>query len=198
MASKDNQDDDATATHTLVSQVLMTLWPDKQACRYNQCPNGMIEVDCDADHVVDSTKVSLLHDRGLQPIVYLSRACIAVAGPNHVPESEARRQRRPAAAREAQKRKRSDDDSDGSDTETHAASRMSTLLRSLCNLDTFACPTVTAHDAHTFSINGLESVVHADVQRATEAWSKSGPPPAPPLPRITYNFALCQIKVQAT
>ena len=189
-AKSDADDDNETTQQHLVNQVLKTLWPGKKSCRYRACPNGMIEVDCPADaSTVQASAVTLLHQAGLQPIVYLSRGCVAVAGPDHVPGAEARRQR-------GRKRKRTDDDTGGAPDDTGVAcSRMATLLQDLSALDGYACPTVTASENNSFCVQGLGSVVHGDVLKAVERWNRGEPQPAPAVPKMVYDFDMCQVRV---
>lgn len=196
-ADTDDDDDDNTQQH-LVNQVLKTLWPGHTSCRYSACPNGMVEVDCpDGGTTLAVDAVTKLHQAGLQPIVYLSRGCVAVAGPDHVPGAEARRQRahKPTNSR---KRKRSADavEEKTNDASIAPCSRMATLLADLSALDAYACPTVTATTKTSFCVQGLGSVVHGDVLKAVERWNGSEPQPAPAVPTMVYDFAMCQVRVK--
>ena len=191
-----DDDNDATQQH-LVDQVLKTLWPGHKACRYSTCPNGMIEVDHPVGaSTVPVTSVTQLHAAGLQPIVYLSRGCVAVAGPDHVPGAEARRQRG-ATKPSSRKRKRDAEEDDGNTkaTASLSCSRMAALLQDLSALDGYACPTVTATGKTSFCVQGLGSVVHGDVLQAIERWDRGEPQPAPAVPRMVYDFAMCQVRV---
>ena len=201
----DADDNDTTQQH-LVNQVLTTLWPGHKKCRYSACPNGMVEIDCPQDVTTVSTvAVTKLHQAGLQPIVYLSRGCVAVAGPDHVPDAEARRQRGATTKADSdgrgngRKRKRKRDDDDDNDDNNPiaavASSRMANLLRDLSTLDGYACPTVTASGNHSFCVQGLGSVVHGDVLTAVERWNRAEPQPAPAVPKMVYDFAMCQVRV---
>lgn len=203
----DNDDNDDTQQH-LVNQVLKTLWPGHKSCRYSACPNGMVEVDCpDSATVLPVGAVTKLHEAGLQPIVYLSRGCVAVAGPDHVPDAEARRQRgaTKSGTTGSRKRKRDADDEDDADASASAnsstpitslsSSRMAALLQDLSALDGYACPTVTATAKTSFCVQGLGSVVHGDVLRAVERWNGGEPQPAPAVPKMVYDFGMCQMRV---
>ena len=200
--AEDSQDDDDDNTQQhLVDQVLKTLWPGHKSCRYSACPNGMVEVDCpDSGTTLAVAAVTKLHQAGLQPIVYLSRGCVAVAGPDHVPDAEARRQRGATTARAdckkggRRKRKRdADDDADA--IASLSSSRMAALLQDLSALDGYACPTVTATAKTSFCVQGLGSVVHGDVLKAVERWNGGEPQPAPAVPRMVYDFGMCQMRV---
>ncbi len=204
----EDSDDDDTQQH-LVDQVLKTLWPGHKSCRYSACPNGMVEVDCPTSAtVLPVGAVTKLHQAGLQPIVYLSRGCVAVAGPDHVPDAEARRQRGAIKARAdckkggSRKRKRDADDADDDDADAIAflsssssSSRMAALLQDLSALDGYACPTVTATAKTSFCVQGLGSVVHGDVLKAVERWNGGEPQPAPAVPKMVYDFGMCQMRV---
>ena len=196
--ANDSDDDDDTQQH-LVDQVLKTLWPDHKSCRYSACPNGMVEVDCpDSATVLPVGAVTKLHAAGLQPIVYLSRGCVAVAGPDHVPDAEARRQRCSTGAgsrKRKRKRKRDADEKDDNPIASLSCSRMAALLQDLSALDGYACPTVTATGKTSFCVQGLGSVVHGDVLQAIERWNGGEPQPAPAVPRMVYDFAMCQVRV---
>ena len=198
----DNDDNDDTQQH-LVNQVLKTLWPGHKSCRYSACPNGMVEVECpDSSTVLPVGAVTKLHQAGLQPIVYLSRGCVAVAGPDHVPDAEARRQRG-ATKPNSRKRKRDAEDADDDDDDnaiaslssSSSSSRMAALLQDLSALDGYACPTVTATAKTSFCVQGLGSVVHGDVLQAIERWNGGEPQPAPAVPKMVYDFAMCQMRV---
>ena len=191
-----DDDNDATQQH-LVDQVLKTLWPGHKACRYSTCPNGMIEVDHPVGaSTVPVASVTRLHAAGLQPIVYLSRGCVAVAGPDHVPGAEARRQRGGTmTGSRKRKRKRDADEKDDNAIACLSCSRMAALLQDLSALDGYACPTVTATSKTSFCVQGLGSVVHGDVLQAIERWNRGEPQPAPAVPRMVYDFAMCQVRV---
>jgi len=195
--NNEDDDNDDTQQH-LVNQVLKTLWPGHKSCRYSACPNGMVEVDCPTSAtVLPVGAVTKLHQAGLQPIVYLSRGCVAVAGPDHVPDAEARRQRCSTTGSRKRKRKRDAEEDDGN-TKAIASlscSRMAALLQDLSALDGYACPTVTATAKTSFCVQGLGSVVHGDVLRAVERWNGGEPQPAPAVPRMVYDFAMCQMRV---
>ena len=194
--AEDSDDDDNTQQH-LVNQVLKTLWPGHKSCRYSACPNGMVEVDCpDSATVLPVAAVTKLHQAGLQPIVYLSRGCVAVAGPDHVPDAEARRQRCSTRAGSTSSRKRKRDaEKDDNPIASLSSSRMAALLQDLSALDGYACPTVTATAKTSFCVQGLGSVVHGDVLQAVERWNGGEPQPAPAVPKMVHDFAMCQMRV---
>ena len=159
----------------------------------------MIEVDHPVGaSTVPVASVTRLHAAGLQPIVYLSRGCVAVAGPDHVPGAEARRQRGAPEAgsrKRKRKRKRDADEKDDNPIACLSCSRMAALLQDLSALDGYACPTVTATGKTSFCVQGLGSVVHGDVLQAIERWNRGEPQPAPAVPRMVYDFAMCQVRV---
>ena len=206
------EDDNDTTQQHLVNLVLKALWPGHESCRYSACPNGMIEVDHPNDtSTVQVSDVTRLHAAGLQPIVYLSRGCVAVAGPDHVPGAEARRQRQrgkaaaTVASGTSRKRKRKrldDDDDDNNNTDAAqagpmvACSRMAALLRDVSALDSYACPTVTTDGSRSFCVQGLGSVVHGDLLQAVKRWNDGEPQPAPAVPTMVYDFAMCQVRVK--